>query len=182
MTGRMFDFILIGPAKIDGQREPAGKTVAVSHTLALQLADSGLIDPAAAKALSDAIGDTPLSSDFEAAVSAELEKRLSEERKEIEQRVRAEIGDDYAAALAGQAEAEAREQAAQADIAKLTESLSAEVNASADLQKQLAEAEKLISEMAPALEELRKGKVELEATLAELTARKPEKKPTAAKT
>lgn len=119
MSDPKLSVTLTGPAKIDGQHEPAGKTVTVSHTLALQLAASGVINPDAAKALSDAIADTPLSSDFEAAVSAEVEKRLVD-LKAVAEELREELS------------------AAKADVAKLTESLTAEVNARAELEKQLA--------------------------------------------
>ncbi|MCJ7996070.1 hypothetical protein J5N58_16755 [Rhizobium cremeum] len=67
---------LTGPAKVNGVREPAGKTVTVSTTLALQLAASGVINPEAAKALSVAIAEPPpLGSDFDAAVRAAVADR-----------------------------------------------------------------------------------------------------------
>ncbi|RSC36179.1 hypothetical protein EGT36_01915 [Agrobacterium sp. FDAARGOS_525] len=61
---------LIAPAKINGVREPAGKTVTVSTTLAIQLAASGAIPCDLAERLSDAIdmSDTALESDFQQAV------------------------------------------------------------------------------------------------------------------
>ncbi|UXT99442.1 hypothetical protein [Agrobacterium tumefaciens] len=61
---------LTGRAKINGVREPAGKTVNVTPTLALQLAASGVINPALAEQLSNALdmSDTVLESDFQKAV------------------------------------------------------------------------------------------------------------------
>ncbi|QCM10902.1 hypothetical protein CFBP6625_11495 [Agrobacterium tumefaciens] len=61
---------LTGPAKVNGVREKAGKTVAVSPTLALQLAASGVINPQVAEKLSQAVdmSDTALESDFQTAV------------------------------------------------------------------------------------------------------------------
>ncbi|MVA19505.1 hypothetical protein GOZ94_11150 [Agrobacterium vitis] len=68
---------LTGPAKIAGQRKPAGATVAVSTTLALQLAASGVINPEVAKSLAEAMQDTPLASDFQAAVDAAVAERIA---------------------------------------------------------------------------------------------------------
>ncbi|HBF31661.1 hypothetical protein [Rhizobium sp.] len=68
---------LTGPAKIDGRRKPAGTTIAVSTTLALQLAASGVINPELAQSLSDAVNATPLESDFQAAVDAAVTERLA---------------------------------------------------------------------------------------------------------
>jgi len=61
---------LTGPAKVNGVREPSGKTVAVTPTLALQLAASGVINPELAEQLSNALdmSDTALESDFQKAV------------------------------------------------------------------------------------------------------------------
>ena len=61
---------LTGPAKVNGVREPTGKTVTVSPTLALQLAASGVINPELAERLSNALdmSDTALESDFQKAV------------------------------------------------------------------------------------------------------------------
>lgn len=61
---------LTGPAKVNGVREKAGKTIAVSPTLALQLAASGVINPQVAEKLSQAVdmSDTALESDFQTAV------------------------------------------------------------------------------------------------------------------
>ncbi|MGV1939519.1 hypothetical protein ACQZ5D_03520 [Agrobacterium sp. 22-211-1] len=61
---------LTGPAKVNGVREPSGKTVTVTPTLALQLAASGVINPELAEQLSNALdmSDTALESDFQKAV------------------------------------------------------------------------------------------------------------------
>lgn len=61
---------LTGPAKVNGVREPSGKTVTVTPTLALQLAASGVINPDLAEQLSNALdmSDTALESDFRKAV------------------------------------------------------------------------------------------------------------------
>ncbi|MBB4954391.1 chromosome segregation ATPase [Agrobacterium vitis] len=67
---------LTGPAKIDGRRKPAGTTIEVSTTLALQLAASRVINPELARSLSDAVNATPLESDFQAAVDAAVAGRL----------------------------------------------------------------------------------------------------------
>jgi hypothetical protein len=68
---------LTGPAKIDGRRKPAGTTVSVSTTLALQLAESRVINPELAQSLSDAMSATPLESDFQAAVDKAVAERLA---------------------------------------------------------------------------------------------------------
>ncbi|BCH58521.1 hypothetical protein RvVAR0630_11450 [Agrobacterium vitis] len=68
---------LTGPAKIGGQRKLAGATIAVSTTLALQLAASGVINPEVAQSLAEAMQDTPLASDFQAAVDAAVAERIT---------------------------------------------------------------------------------------------------------
>lgn len=45
MEDQKISVTLTGPAKIDGKREPEGKTVSVSPSVALQLAASGVINP-----------------------------------------------------------------------------------------------------------------------------------------
>lgn len=61
---------LTGPAKVNGIHEPAGRTVTVSATLAVQLAASGAINPDLAGQLSQALdmSDALLESDFQRAV------------------------------------------------------------------------------------------------------------------
>lgn len=45
MEDQKISVTLTGPAKIDGKREPEGKTVSVTAAVALQLAASGVINP-----------------------------------------------------------------------------------------------------------------------------------------
>ncbi|WCK24629.1 hypothetical protein [Agrobacterium pusense] len=70
MDDNTISVTLTGPAKVNGVREPSGKTVTVSPTLALQLAASGVINPELAERLSNALdmSDTALESDFQKAV------------------------------------------------------------------------------------------------------------------
>jgi chromosome segregation ATPase len=70
MSEKTVSVTLTGPAKIAGHRKPAGATIEVSTTLALQLAASGVINPELAKSLSEAVNATPLESDFQAAVTS----------------------------------------------------------------------------------------------------------------
>jgi hypothetical protein len=77
MTEKSISVTLTGPAKIDGKRKPAGTTVSVSTTLALQLAASNVINPELAKSLSEAVNATPLESDFQAAVDKAVAERLA---------------------------------------------------------------------------------------------------------
>lgn len=77
MNEPLVNVTLTGPAKIDGKRQPAGTSVAVSILTALQLAASGSINPEAAQALAQAAAmpETALASDFQAAVSAAIAER-----------------------------------------------------------------------------------------------------------
>ncbi|MCQ9145855.1 hypothetical protein [Ochrobactrum sp. BTU2] len=76
MEDRKLSVTLTGPAKIDGVREPAGKSVTVTTTLALQLAASGVINPDAVRdAVSVDLSDTPLESDFQEAVERAAEEK-----------------------------------------------------------------------------------------------------------
>lgn len=146
---------LTGPAKIAGKRLPPGKTVTVSHTLALQLAASGVINPEVARTLAEAI------SDVSDEITSGQEDRPAEMKAEVEARLREEIGDELAAALAEKAalvrlvrdleDAEAR---AKAEIANLIASLAAETTARVELEKQFAEAEARASNAEVALAEL----------------------------
>ena len=124
---------LTGPAKISGKHEPPGKTVTVSHTLALQLAASGAIDPAAAQALSQAIGGTVGTSEFDAAV-AEIQRQADEriaqfeasfkEKEELVARAMQHVETNYKVNLdtlsKALADAEEREKALKAEKAALT--------------------------------------------------------------
>lgn len=91
---------LIAPAKINGVREPAGKTVPVSTTLALQLAASGAIPSDLAERLSNAIdmSDTPLEGDFQKAVEDAAADRIEVLKVEHELEV-AKLSEDHAAEL-----------------------------------------------------------------------------------
>ncbi|MDH0908029.1 hypothetical protein N5C66_06390 [Rhizobium pusense] len=91
---------LIAPAKINGVREPAGKTVTVSTTLALQLAASGAIPSDLAERLSDAIdmSDTPLEGDFQQAVETVAADRIEVLKVKHELEV-AKLIEDHAAEL-----------------------------------------------------------------------------------
>lgn len=83
MDDQKISVTLTGPAKIAGKHEPPGKTVTVSHTLALQLAASCAIDPVAAQALSQATGGTVGTSEFDAAV-AEIQRQADERIAQFE--------------------------------------------------------------------------------------------------
>lgn len=78
MDDKTISVTLTGPAKINGTRKPSGATVSVSTTLALQLAASGVINPELARTLAEAMQDTPLASDFEAAVEAAAAERVAD--------------------------------------------------------------------------------------------------------
>lgn len=124
---------LTGPAKIHGVREPAGRTVTVSTTLALQLAASGVINPEAAQALSAAISETPLGSDFDATVRAAVADReanwatamdhfetMAEDREIALEKRLEKAGADIGELIAAQAELEAKltAETARADVAE----------------------------------------------------------------
>lgn len=76
MEDRKLSVTLTGPAKIDGVREPAGKTVSVTTALALQLAASGVINPddVEGAVLAD-LPDTALETDFQQAVDRAAEEK-----------------------------------------------------------------------------------------------------------
>ncbi|PYE87509.1 hypothetical protein [Phyllobacterium leguminum] len=68
MEDRKISVTLTGPAKIDGVREPAGKTVAVTTTFARQLAASGVIDPVVVRGVANVdLSDTSLEINSQAA-------------------------------------------------------------------------------------------------------------------
>lgn len=180
MTEKSYSVTLTGPAKIDGKYELPGKTVTVSHTLALQLAGSGAIDPVAAQQLAAAI------SKGDAEITFGLEQSLAEMKKDVEARVRDEIGDELAALMADKAalttlvhdleDADAR---AKADISNLTASLTAEVNARTEAEKQLVVASTRIAELE---ETITSRAVAAEEAAEEATnTQKAGKKPAAAK-
>lgn len=129
---------LTGPAKVNGVREPAGKTVTVSTTLALQLAASGVINPEAAQALSAAISETQLGSDFDAAVRAAVADReanwatamdhfetMAEDREIALEKRLEKAGADIGELIASQAELEGELVAARAALTEAQASLTA---------------------------------------------------------
>ncbi|MGV2107817.1 hypothetical protein ACQZ4X_17305 [Agrobacterium vitis] len=140
---------LTGPAKIDGQRKPAGATIAVSTTLALQLAASGVINPELAKSLAEAVQDTPLTSDFKAAVDAEVALQVAKATEEMEAaQVRiVELDLESAKALEKLTVAQGELATAQRRIAELdqeTEDLTADL---ADAITRLGKADARIAEL-----------------------------------
>ncbi|MVA27056.1 hypothetical protein V6582_14885 [Agrobacterium vitis] len=140
---------LTGPAKIDGQRKLAGATVAVSTTLALQLAASGVINPEVAKSLAEAMQDTPLASDFRAAVDAAVAERIAELDRETTN-LAADLADEASRASSARtraAELEDQLAAAQRQIVELdqeTENLTADL---ADAITRLGKADARVAEL-----------------------------------
>lgn len=183
---------LTSPAKIGGKHELPGKTVTVSHTLALQLAASGVIDPAAAQALSQAIGGTVGTSEFDAAV-AEIQRQADEriaqfeasfkEKEELVARAMQHVETNYKVNLdtlsKALTDAEDHTAHAKADIENLTASLTTEANARAELEKQLSTANNRIAE----LEEIitSRGVAAEEAAEDATNTQKAGKKPAASK-
>lgn len=82
MSG-LVSITLTAPAKIAGVRQPAGATVQVSADLARQLAGAGAVSSQAVDALSAVIDGLPLSSDFDAAVKAEVAERMATAEAEL---------------------------------------------------------------------------------------------------
>lgn len=137
MEDRKLSVILTGPAKINGVREPAGKTVTVTTSLALQLAASGVInsDQVEGAVLAD-LSDTPLETEFQQAVNdavsaalvpltqerdalkADLESAIT--RAETAEKTVTELADDLEFVRKGRSEAETKLTEAQAELAKLT--------------------------------------------------------------
>ena len=137
MEDRKLSVTLTGPAKIDGVREPAGKTVSVTTALALQLAASGVINPDDVEGVVSAdLPDTPLETVFqqavEDAVSAALLSLTQERdalktdlqtaitRAETAEKTVAELAADLEFVRKGRSEAETKLAEAQAELAKLT--------------------------------------------------------------
>ena len=82
MSG-LVSITLTAPAKIAGVRQPAGATVEVSADLARQLAGAGAVSSQAVDALSAVMDSLPLSSDFDAAVKAEVADRMATAEAEL---------------------------------------------------------------------------------------------------
>lgn len=137
MEDRKLSVTLTGPAKIDGVREPAGKTVSVTTALALQLAASGVINPDAVEGVVSAdLPDTPLETEFQQAVEdavSEALVSLTQERDALKADLqtaitRAETAEktvtdltaDLATEAAARSGAETKLAEAQAELAKLT--------------------------------------------------------------
>ncbi|MCM0751183.1 hypothetical protein DEA98_06885 [Brucella pseudogrignonensis] len=130
MEDRKLSVTLTGPAKIDGVREPAGKTVTVTSAYALQLAASGVINPDAVRdAVSVDLSDTPLESDFQEAVEDAVSVALAPLKQE-----RDALKADLQTAIT---RAETAEKAA----SDLETALSTEKQARADAEAQLATAQ-----------------------------------------
>lgn len=131
---------LTGPAKIYGVREPAGKTVTVSTTLALQLAASGAINPELAEKLSGALdmSDTVLESDFQKAVEDAAAGRATVLKAEHDVEIQ-KLATAHAASVADLEkrlkEATERAEAAEKTVADLTVDLATEVKARTAAEK-----------------------------------------------
>lgn len=180
---------LTGPAKIGGKHEPPGKTVTVSHTLAFQLAASGVINPETAEALAAAVSkvaeDPP---PYLAERLAETEELLTEANATVEKLIadlkaeataRASAENDLRAASEALAQQANTVNAANTDIANLTASLTAEVNARVEAEEQLAVATTRIAELE---ETITSRAIAAEEAAEEATnSQKAGKKPTAAK-
>lgn len=151
MEDRKLSVTLTGPAKIDGVREPAGKSVTVTTALALQLAASGVINPDAVRdAVSVDLFDTPLENDFQEAVDAAVSAALvplTAERDTLINTVTELkdnlLGRDMAlkTALDDLQTNEGRLEEERQKIADLEKDLSAEKQARADAEAQLATAQ-----------------------------------------
>ena len=149
---------LISPAKINGVREPAGKTVTVSTTLALQLAASGAIPSDLAERLSDAIdmSDTPLEGDFQQAVEdaaagrievlkqkhgleiVEITERYAAEQQKLTEQLNEASA--KASVLEGDlAAAQRRYETAESSAVEISGDLAKEKEARAEAEKKLAE-------------------------------------------
>ncbi|WP_320200499.1 hypothetical protein RMR16_008690 [Agrobacterium sp. rho-13.3] len=150
---------LIAPAKVNGVREPAGKTVTVSATLALQLAASGAINPELAAQLSQALdmSDTLLESDFQQAVEnaavdrievfkvkydlehAKLIDSYATEQREITDQL-TEVSEKAAVLEGDLAAARRRYETAEEAAAEISADLAAEKTARAEAERKLADA------------------------------------------
>ena len=137
MEDRKLSVILTGPAKINGVREPAGKTVTVTTSLALQLAASGVINPDQVEGavLAD-LSDTTLETEFQQAVNdavsaalvpltqerdalkADFESAIT--RAETAEKTVADLTADLATEAQARSEAETKLTEAQAELAKLS--------------------------------------------------------------
>lgn len=147
MTEAKISVTLIGPAKIEGKNEPPGKTVTVSHTLALQLAASRAVDPVAIAALSSSIAEPSTSSDFEDAV----EERVEIARTEIGAQMEADYSEKFAALTAALADARDERDKLEARLASIDPLYTEALGKIDDLAARLAEAEARASNAETAL-------------------------------
>ncbi|QGA56166.1 hypothetical protein [Brucella sp. 2280] len=116
MEDRKLTVTLTGPAKIDGVREPAGKSVTVTTTLALQLAASGVINPDAVR---DAVSDEvePLKGEI-TKLKGDLSAMTA--RAETAEKAASDLETDLSTEKKARADAEAELATAQAELEKLT--------------------------------------------------------------
>lgn len=137
MEDRKLSVTLTGPAKIDGVREPAGKSVTVTTTLALQLAASGVINPDAVQdAVSVGLSDPLLGSDFQDAVDDAVSVALTPLTQE-----RDALKADLQAAIT-------RADTAEKMVADLTNDLATEAQARSEAEKKLADTEAALAKKA----------------------------------
>lgn len=150
---------LTGRAKIDGVREPAGKTVNVTPTLALQLAASGVINPELAEQLSNALdmSDTALENDFQKAVELAVGQKTAGDTLRIEhlEGKLAEMDEALSTAKSGLENAGSSLQekerlldAEKAKVADLETSLTTEQQARGDAEAKLAAAQAELAKIA----------------------------------
>ncbi|KEY05833.1 MULTISPECIES: hypothetical protein [Brucella] len=116
MEDRKLSVTLTGPAKIDGVREPAGKSVTVTTTLALQLAASGVIN---SDAVRDAVSDEvePLKGEI-TKLKGDLSAMTA--RAETAEKAASDLETDLSTEKKARADAEAELATAQAELEKLT--------------------------------------------------------------
>lgn len=128
---------LSGPAKIDGRREPAGKIVSVTTAVAQQLAANGVIAPATSFDMSD----TPLTSDFDAAVAEAVAARTAE----IQAQADAQLAAMNEALESAVAAAQGVIEAAAAKTAELEASITAATGRAEEAEAKVAELEAKIA-------------------------------------
>lgn len=154
---------LTGPAKVNGVREKAGKTVAVSPTLALQLAASGVINPQVAEKLSQAVdmSDTALESDFQTAVEDAAADRIDVLKADhlldtalLENRIfdlTRDLGHEKETVRTAVSDSLAKENSlieARKKVADLETALASEKQAKADAETRLADAQAELAKLA----------------------------------
>lgn len=148
MEGQKLSVVLSGPAKIDGVREPAGKTVLVTTTQAIQLAASGVINPVDINELgSDIASDMLVESDFNTAVEKAAAEKAGVLIELAVLGATAPLKDEIAKLQNGNSEASKLLDEAQKAILALTKELEAErqerLTAETNLAQAQAELQKL---------------------------------------